>query len=962
MPTHKRGRSPITRSGARRLGDDYQDVVALEMLVDWLEHSERYEWVQVEANDVGVLDDVVARKRDGTRVCRQIKFAVHPDDPGDPWTWETLLSQKTGANGHKLSSLLQDWASSLQRVTASEQPVDAALYSNRSAAYEISQALIQEGGTLLDFTVLSVARREEIITQLGSEERAIAFFQQFRFLLNQPNLADLDAALWRRFSRLGGTHHGWLSLKDELRSWVCHRNDPPPDGIIRLTDVRRAALWHELEGLAQEYTIPADYVPPQGFLRSFGRKVLQPSTNCLVLSGSPGVGKSTFISYLYAALQKKNIPTVRHHYYLGTNDHTPGFRLDHLRAAESLMYDLARDHASALGSLLGENPQPTDLRNWLITCGKYYAEQGKALTVMVDGLDHVWREQHSIDELTHLLNYLLPSPEGVMLIFATQPVDDRQLPPVLLRHAPRADWVQLPQLDQPAVEQWVHRHISDFPEQERQLNADGFIERLAKALYRKGNGHPLHLRYTLKAIQERNLAFTEETITALPGCPHAGITAYYDELWRALSEGSRAVMHLLAAAQFPWSSQGIIDCIDPDHQQISRIRDDLRQVKHLLVDDDIGLHPFHSSIFVFVTQLPEHQDYCTPHLQKALNWLRQVAPDYWRWAYTWQVESRLGNDVPLSQGPNRQWVIDALVARQPSQDIIDLLRSSMDLALHNRDLPRLVELGLLHDYGNVAHEFHRNIRSQLLYSQLALEDHPSPSLRAWLFADLDDVTDSELVLLAEDARERDDIQAFNRCRETVAMRLQRNRQHLAFGSHPSWQQRLTPQLAMAAISDDVCMVNRILSLVLKNRRRGCSQEILSLYCERLRAWRNIDHLRTLLALPITGTQARQVPQEKAALTVEEVILLRRHTIFLALEEGMEIDELFSSDTTNDPLVALYANFRQVPEHHSNVFHLPSRKLSSLQWPETFEHSFELRELFYQAFSTICSGLTRPRWI
>ena len=126
---------------------------------------------------------------------------------------------------------------------------------------------------------------------MGNEERARLFFQQFHFLLNQPHLPDLEGALWRRFSRLGGTHHGWLSLKAELRFWVCHRNEPQPDGYIRLADVRRTARWHDLEGLAQEYTIPDDYVPPRAFLPDFVRDVLKPRTNSVVLYGSPGTGK-----------------------------------------------------------------------------------------------------------------------------------------------------------------------------------------------------------------------------------------------------------------------------------------------------------------------------------------------------------------------------------------------------------------------------------------------------------------------------------------------------------------------------------------------------------------------------------------------------------------------------------------------------------------------------------------------
>jgi len=947
MSSAKGGRSPITRSGARRLGDEYQDLVALEVLVDWLEHSERYEWVQVEADGAGALDDVVARKSNGSTIYRQSKFSVHPDRTDDPWIWEKLLKREAGTQGKQLTSLLQDWAVSLRRVSVSGQPVEAALYSNRDAADEIRQAFAQGDRTLLDLARLPSHTRAEITSQLGGEESARFFFQCFHFRVNEPDLAVLEESVRWRFSRLGGTHHGWLSLKEYLRFWVCHRDEPPPDGYIRLADVRRAARWHELEGLAQEYTIPVDYVPPQTFLRGFARYVLQCRTGCIVLSGSPGIGKSTFISHLYERFQAKHLPAVRHHYFLGTNHPTSGFRLDHLRAAESLMHDLARDHPQALGPLLNENPRPADLRKWLAACGEYYAKAGKTLTVLVDGLDHVWRERRSLLELTQLLEYLLPPPEGVVLLFASQPVDDDQLPAVLLRHAPRDSWVELPQLDQPAVEQWARKHAHDFPAQAEQLQSTVLIGRLAAALYRKGHGHPLHLRYTLKAIQERNLACTEEAIAALPGCPHEGITAYYQELWHAIPEQSRAIMHLLAATQFSWPLQGILVCLDPRHEQIARIHNDWRQVAHLLVHDELGLRPFHSSLFAFVMQLPEHQNYRDPYLHKALLWLQEEAPDYWRWAYTWKVEAALGNDAPLNQGPNRQWVVEALAARRPSRDIISLLHASMEGALRRGDLPRLVELGLLHDYSSEACDYHHGIRAQLLYAQLRLED--DPNLPAWLLADMDDLTDGELVLIAEHALTQGDVEVFNRCGDTVAARLRHDRQHLAAGSYPSWQQRHTPQLAFAAMSDDVQFVSLIVDFAAANREHGIAQEILSLYCEHLRAHRNIDHLRALLVFPVADEPTAQVQGQGTTLTLEEAIVLRRHTAFHALEEDLEVDELLSARSGRDPFAALYAAVRHLPNYQPGVIHLPDRALIGLPWHEAYERGFALREFFYQAF-------------
>src|SRR6202035_2617213 len=104
--------------------------------------------------------------------------------------------------------------------------------------------------------------------------------------------------------------------------------------------------------------------------------------------------------------------------------------------------------------------------------------------------------------------------------------------------------------------------------------------------------------------------------------------------------------------------QGITTCLDPHHQNMARIREDLRHVTHLLIHDALGLRPFHSSIFAFVTQLPEHQIYRIPHLQKALLWLNQEAPVAWQWAHTWKIEAMLGNEAVLQHGPNRQWAIE----------------------------------------------------------------------------------------------------------------------------------------------------------------------------------------------------------------------------------------------------------------------------------------------------------------
>ena len=70
--------SEYTRSGTRRAGDDYQDAVALDVLVDALEHADRYASIEVEADGVGVLDDVCAVLKDGRLILKQVKFSTDP--------------------------------------------------------------------------------------------------------------------------------------------------------------------------------------------------------------------------------------------------------------------------------------------------------------------------------------------------------------------------------------------------------------------------------------------------------------------------------------------------------------------------------------------------------------------------------------------------------------------------------------------------------------------------------------------------------------------------------------------------------------------------------------------------------------------------------------------------------------------------------------------------------------------
>lgn len=128
-----------------------------------------------------------------------------------------------------------------------------------------------------------------------------------------------------------------------------------PNGEITLSHVRATARWYHLQSLPQQFEIPRDYVfPSNKFHTDLLSEITATSQECYVLTASPGMGKSTYLSYLYDSLESNAYPVTRHHYFLSTTDRTVG-RLDFLKVAESLMNDISTKYPCSLQGLETNN-------------------------------------------------------------------------------------------------------------------------------------------------------------------------------------------------------------------------------------------------------------------------------------------------------------------------------------------------------------------------------------------------------------------------------------------------------------------------------------------------------------------------------------------------------------------------------------------------------------------------------
>jgi len=702
--------------------------------------------------------------------------------------------------------------------------------------------------------------------------------------------------------------------------------------------------------------VPADYVLPS---ETFHREILglleSLREGCVVVHAGPAVGKSTYSSHLFHELEKMGVPVVRHHYFLSIGDRSLG-RLQHERAAESLMHDLAESHAAALDELASGNPQPADLGKWLETCGRHYAAQGKRLIVIVDGLDHVWRESRSIVELRRLFEHLLPAPAGVVVLVATQPVDDNKLPPVLLRAAPREQWRRLPPLDDAGVRRWVEFQRDELEKANGGAVSDHDLDEIGRALSAKSCGHPLHLRYVLDALRSHGRPVSAETIAKVPACSRGEIYAYYDELWRALPTQGRMALLLVALCAWPWPRAGLVNCLELAAVSPSDAVDGRREIQHLLREGALGLELVHPSISAFASQQREREELRDRLLRAAQEWLRTDAPAYWRWAHEWLLAADLGNKEPLVRGPNRAWVLESLSLRRSYEQAVSVLSRAGWYACERGDLPRAVELGALVEYLGRAND-DGDTMARLLDAQLRLreDDYLLPALHARL----PELRADDLGLVAgTELRDGHEADAKNVYLELV----RRYNAGLKAERTTNLRQQesgLRPVLITAAMLGQGEMA-RAVDYVFEQANPATRQWAIDVLAKACRAHQRQRSIRMLLErlipIPINiasmeAPAAKEAgpPQESLQASHDELNAAVAPVVFLALEDGWHIDSrLLNAPNPGRIFAVLYSVLRGLPDNVDDVLDLPTDDFA-LPHVRMYERRPFVAQRFHQAF-------------
>ncbi|BDV42902.1 hypothetical protein GURASL_18250 [Geotalea uraniireducens] len=660
----------------------YQNLIGLELLCDWLDDPGKFEWVKFEADEDETpkgLDDIVARLAgNGKRILLQVKFTVDPFDEKNLITWDWLLHRKP-----KGKSLLQKWTSAFVGEGA-DNIAEAALVSNRRPDRDFYECLDSNSRVIL--SKVSLETKTLIIEQLGSEKIANQFFQAFEFRHSHKGYLSLQRTLLDRYVPKHTAYHGWHVLFSHAIDWALRKNFPLPDGSITLGLIRGALDRRRPEPISESFRVPDGYCPPDiTFNDVFIERLTKSDQNLSILWGSPGQGKSTYLSFVCDKLDELSVPYIRHHYFLDLSDTSDRFSLTSV--ANSLMAQMENVHAVHIQGL---RDSPEHLREWIEACGRCYAVEGKRFVVIIDGLDHVWRENdRDRRPLESLFSQLLPCTNNVAVVLGTQRVSDEQLPSQLLKFSEDNDWIELPRMSLVAIRSWLDKQFSaqrfEIPNRNYPVDHDPLTD-LAESFQQISDGHPLHLTYSFEFLMREHRQLTPDIVNELPECPDGDIKKYYRTLWQKLSYGAKDALHLVAATKFIWPTFGLEDCLGISGGELNR------EISHLFYATEAGNVPFHGSILAFVRDVIDHEKRVTYLLPFVIEWLEKKAPEYHKWGWLWLMKARNGQQNDLVNTPTRDWIIDSLARGYPQPQTDAILSAAERFAFESKQFARAVRL------------------------------------------------------------------------------------------------------------------------------------------------------------------------------------------------------------------------------------------------------------------------------
>ncbi|QPL38383.1 hypothetical protein IT881_09515 [Erythrobacter sp. A30-3] len=314
--------------------------------------------------------------------------------------------------------------------------------------------------------------------------------------------------------------------------------------------------------------------------------------NCsgyLGLIGPPGSGKSTLLQR-----ELQDMPQLRVVRYLAF---VPGTAQGQGRGEAISFLDDVNAQLAATGFKPLRVKDDTlaarreNFEHLLAQAGQKFEQDNSRIILVVDGLDHIPREEPTEHSLLSVLPTPQSIPDGVLFILGTQQLDLPEIAPAVQQQASQTGRrINVARLSPFAVSAMTEAfELGDEVD--------------ASKIFELGGGHPLATRYLLEQLAG---APKEDRRSLLEGAiPFGGdLEAVYESAWRGVDAQSRSgslhqVLALLAQVEGRIAPEALAKATSDEAVELT-----LRHVRHLLDLSEDGWRIFHNSFRIFVRRKP----------------------------------------------------------------------------------------------------------------------------------------------------------------------------------------------------------------------------------------------------------------------------------------------------------------------------------------------------------------------
>ncbi len=432
------------------------------------------------------------------------------------------------------------------------------------------------------------------------------------------------------------------------------------------------------------------YQPVESSVRQLQQMIDNLPGGYLGVLGTPGSGKSTMLTQ---TLRLSSERVVRYYGYVPDDRGSTVLRGE----STNFLHDITLE-LSQIGFGGGRNPNPTDrtqlLRRFyeqLNLLGEDFQLEGRKTLILIDGLDHIEREQDPDRSLLQDLPAPEQVPEGVYFILGSQ-TDVLPFPSGVQYEVQKPERrVAMQPLNREAVVKVIDQAGLSTSLDERQK----------ERVYYLSDGHPLALMYLLGRLQNRDSAETVDAVLENTTRYEGDIERQYHGYWRQIEENDELVNLLGLLARF----RNVIDMrwvqSWSDATLVRRLGRSI--VQYFRVEDKHRWYFFHNSFRLFL--LRKTAEYPPGSLDESLNrdYHHQLAEkcaqaprnSYWAWEELYHRALSGEHDKVLDLA-SQVWFREQFRGFRPSRAIKEDIRLALRAADSYRDvaaIPRLVLSG-----------------------------------------------------------------------------------------------------------------------------------------------------------------------------------------------------------------------------------------------------------------------------